>query len=180
MKTLLIGQAPSRKTEGGEAFSGGTGARIAGMAKLEPSRLTEFYELRNILDYWPGQAEAGDGDRFPPAAAREAATKLIEEVNERRLTRVIFVGKAVARACDLEELEYLRWRKTRLAPQLLIAILPHPSGINRWYNKAENRLAASLFLISELADREHQPPRSYGRAVIKDDERARELEEDDR
>ena len=38
-----------------------------------------------------------------------------------------------------------------------LAVLPHPSGINHWYNSTENRVAASLFLQAEIRSRGGPP-----------------------
>lgn len=160
MTTMLIGQAPSKGTEGKTPFSGESGRRIEGMAKIDAGALSGHYALRNALDYYPGGAK-GKGDAFPSEPAREGIQQLVEQVKGTEVDRLIFVGRGTANAFALDPDSvggYLQWFRTAATgPRVWLAILPHPSGINRWYNETENRLAAALFLQTELRTRGGRP-----------------------
>jgi hypothetical protein len=101
--------------------------------------LGDVFELRNVFDRWPGAFD-GKGDRFPMARARERAQVLREALRGRR---VVFVGKAVAKAFGVSG-DVLCWRRAgHLGFEF--SVVPHPSGINTWWNDEDNRRAASHF-----------------------------------
>jgi uracil-DNA glycosylase len=177
MTTMLIGQAPSKGTEDKTPFSGETGTRIAGMAKMPPSALAGHYALRNALDYFPGKE--GKGDAFPPEEAKAAIERIVDQVKGTEVDRLIFVGRGTANAfaLDVDHVGgYLAWFRTAATgPRVWLAILPHPSGINRWYNDPQNRAAAALFLQLEIRSRGDTP---VPRAQIDEAELHRSDQED--
>lgn len=128
---LLVGQAPSRSASD---LLGGSGARIARLAGLS----LEQYESRlarvNLLEEWPGRV--GDGDALPPREARAAWRALIPELAGRR--RVVLLGRGVARAAGLDGAPW--WSEVELevygrrAFSVTLAVVPHPSGVSRWWN----------------------------------------------
>ena len=135
MKPLLIGQAPSRDTDGGPPFSGRAGRRLAKACGVED--LGDVFDMVNLIDRFPGKA--GKGDRFPAKLARERAAAL--ELGDHEL--VVFGGRAVAQAFDVHRNPFLKWFRFggRSA-----AIIPHPSGIVTWWNSPENQRRARRFL----------------------------------
>lgn len=133
MKTLLVGEAPARTTVGARPFTGRTGDRLAELAGLE--RLRDGFDAVNLLDRWPGPA-GPKGSAFPLALARPAAEALRPRIRRRR---VILVGRRVASAFRLASLPYLTWEGQ-------VAVLPHPSGVCRWWNEPENVELAAEFL----------------------------------
>jgi hypothetical protein len=139
-KITLVGQAPSRETDGLGAFRGRCGRRLADLAGLTLDGLHEAADAVNLLGRWPGRA--GRGDAFPMAEARAAAAAMSLE------GRAILVGRAVACAFGLRGLEPLRWVRSGA---LEVAMVPHPSGLNAWWNSPENRSAAAAFLRGALA-----------------------------
>lgn len=76
------------------------------------------------------------------ASARDRASELLDELWGRR---VVMLGGAVAEAFRLRAHPILQWRDG------WFAVLPHPSGRNRWYNEASNRAAAVAFLRETLS-----------------------------
>lgn len=136
-RALLIGEAPSRGR--------GVGAwtRLARLIGLTPDEFWRRVKLHNLLRAWPGKQ--GKGDRFPLAAARRAAERLRPQSG-----RVIFAG---ARVCKSFFIPYIplatfEWRHgTRVGTAVII---PHPSGVNHWYNDERNRRALRLELRSFL------------------------------
>jgi uracil-DNA glycosylase len=141
-KIVLVGQAPSRDTDGRAPFSGKSGQRLERLAGLGSGELQARFALANVLQRWPGSA--GKGDLFPMADARRAAPRLLRALAGRR---VVAVGCAVAKALGVASaLPDLTWRKFALLDA--IAVVPHPSGVNRWWNEPGNRDAAAAFLRS--------------------------------
>lgn len=135
MRPLLIGEAPSRTSDPLRPFSGTTGGRIVALAG-QP--LEQSWQLANLLPAWPGRA--GKGTRWDRAAARRAALAL--DVEGRR---VVFVGRRVAAAFGHQHAPFLEWLDD---PErgCRFAVLPHPSGIVRWWNEPANADAARSFL----------------------------------
>lgn len=144
---ILVGQAPSRTSDPLDPLSGDPLAtklaRMFGLSKADYLRDRRI-ERRNILEEWPGKAAKGDA--FPRAEALAAA---ILQEREFRGRRVIFLGKGVARAFGFPTAEYLKWTPWFLSG--IAAILPHPSGVNRWYNDGGNARRAKRFLRTALA-----------------------------
>ena len=97
---------------------------------------------------------------WPKARARGIATKFCLELQEtnRRWT-LILLGVKVCNAFGIERPEWLEWYRSALwGPMIAV---PHPSGLNRWWNSAENTEAAHL-LLSKIAfgllpATEHEP-----------------------
>jgi hypothetical protein len=125
---MVLGEAPSRTSAA--PFEG---SRLGLYLGADPAGR---FELANLLDAWPGPA--GKGSAFPLAEARAAADLL--DLGGRR---VILCGWRVAAALDFRAPAYLRWRDHRGAR---MAVLPHPSGVNRWWNDPGNRRRARRFL----------------------------------
>ncbi len=136
MRPLLVGEAPCKA--GGEPFTGRSGSVLEALAGFPPRR--EF-ECVNLLRTWPGHA--GKGSAFPAAEARAAAQAMLSVLTRGRV--VLVAGKRVAGAFGIRQPEYLRWYHLE---GLLVGVLPHPSGINRWLNDPVNREAAGRFLRS--------------------------------
>ncbi len=175
VKTILLGIAPSRTSDPVRPFSGRSGARLARLLDL-PERglsLDRVFELRNVLDYWPGRVSGGRGDRFPMAEARAVLrpfslkpggvrpltfapplrghTEQIgrqsagSRVSRFRGRRVVLVGCRLGALVGLRE--PLVWERRAGAS---FALLPHPSGLDRWWNNAENVARAREFLQKEI------------------------------
>lgn len=90
-------------------------------------RRTERYNVLN--------ARAWD-----PVAARDVSEDLWSRLEDRT---VLVLGQEVRRVLWLPESEPLVWRSDRGVRWCMV---PHPSGLNRWYNEQLNRLAVGLRL----------------------------------
>lgn len=126
MKTVIIGQAPSRVSDPSEPLSGRSGARLASLAGVDLPAFREFFDRRNMLSEWPGKA--GKGDAWPGAPeARAIAEGLRTGLATRR---VVLLGVNVARAFGFPGEPFL-WARHW---EGVFAFSPHPSGTNRWWN----------------------------------------------
>lgn len=133
-KMVIVGQAPSKGADQ-IALGGRSGARLRKL--LGCSDEAEFrarFDVLNILPKWPGKA--GKGDRFPTATARAIARRL-----RFRSSRVLLLGKA-ADAFGVEE--WFKWAAIDLLGGSVCAV-PHPSGVNRWWNEPSNMAVAAQF-----------------------------------
>ena len=133
-KIVLIGQAPSRTGDPSRPLASNKLAALCGLTKKE--YLRKFRRL-NIFDAWPGKN--GKGDAFPLAQARIRAAQLVKNLMHER---VVFVGIKTAEAFSFE-FAPLKWQRFNNGAA---AILPHPSGVNRWWNDPGNRKMASRFM----------------------------------
>ena len=138
-RVWLVGQAPSRTSDPARPFDGPTGRRLADLLGLPARALGHVFELANVLGAWPGAAR-DKGDRFPAREARAAAEELLARVPPG--ARVVAVGSGVAAAIGLDT-SPLAWTACRGREA---ALLPHPSGMNLWWNERANREAAGAFL----------------------------------
>ena len=164
MKPLLIGQAPpptfDPRTHSPlypipETASGG---RLAAVMGLEASTYLRTFQRINLLRGFPGKREQPGGtrrDRWPRAEARQVA-ELIGPLLDGR--QVILVGRNVARAFGLVKAPWHEWL-THVVPypsdqpaRAQVAVVPHPSGLNRWYGDEDNLLEARAFWVAFLED----------------------------
>jgi len=132
IKPLMIGQAPSAITDaaiGRKAFSGMSGSRLAIFLRVSLDKLLSSTEAINLLDRFPGR-NSEKGDDFDHRAASRAAS-LINLANR----KAILVGRRVAEAFNLSDMKFLEVRKIGNTQVLL---LPHPSGVNSWWNEQFN------------------------------------------
>ena len=142
---LLVGQAPG--PSGGAPFAGRSGAFLARLSGLSQQEFLRRTGPRNLLRRWPGPSGRGKGDAFPARRARRAADRIRRSC--RGWTSLILAGRAVAGAFGLGGLPLLRWSYDPDS-RLRVAVVPHPSGINRWWNAPANRRRAARFLRDAL------------------------------
>lgn len=142
-KGTMIGEAPGYMGEGKLPLAGWGGDRIAGLARMRGHQeLREHFELINLLDYYPGLSGRGasKGAAFPKDEGRDEAQKLIDEGELQ--PPLFFLGHRVATAFGLKRTEYFKWTEVEGLP---VVVLPHPSGVNRWWNSEENQRAGRRF-----------------------------------
>lgn len=134
---MLVGQAPSRRGDPEKPLEGDLVVRrLAGACGMGREEYMALTERCNVLRRWPGKS--GKGDRFPMRQAKTNARRLALRFGGRR---VILLGRSVAKAFGLT-VGYLKWVNIGFD----VAVVPHPSGINRWWNGARNKAAARRFM----------------------------------
>lgn len=138
MRLLVVAQAPSARSDPGEPLSGASGRRLAALMGVPHEAFLAGSERANLLDAFPGKA--GKGDRFPMSAARLASYGLVGAFAGRR---VILVGSGTATVFLGPRWPLLAWFNGFSAR---VAVVPHPSGVNRWWNDPANEEAARRFL----------------------------------
>ena len=136
MKILLVGQAPGRRIGGDAPLAGRAGRRLAAVMGLTYEEYLRVCDRINLLDSWGGKR--GKGDAFNLKDARRRAAQM----NLFGYDVVLFIGVAVARVFG-EDGPILIWHNTGAQRRIII---PHPSGINRWWNDKANLEQAQLAL----------------------------------
>lgn len=152
-KPLLIGQAPGPNTDPDyplyPAPRTSAGGRLCDLMGLSRGEYIMAFDRVNLLPYFPGKTTANE-DRFPMSPARLAAAVLRPMLRGRR---VILVGRQVAQAFQVEA-DWHEWVDLRAGPRhaadrsdglAQVAVVPHPSGRNHWYNSDLNRERARRF-----------------------------------
>lgn len=121
------------------ALLGRIGERLACMIGMSPLEFAIAFRRENLNKKFVGKK--GRGDNFDWTAGCMCAAKLIED---KTITKYVLLGSNVAR-CFLVKYNWLdvfeRGDKSFL-------FLPHPSGLNIWYNSKANKIAAAKSLTS--------------------------------
>lgn len=146
-RPLLVGQAPSSTSNPERAFSGRSGRKIADLMGIDAvddwyEQLCQTFEPVNLITRYACR-RADKGDSFSMAEARQAALGLKVAFPAGRF---VLVGQQVRQAFGVRLAATCRWM---VWGDRHVALLPHPSGINAWYNDAANRERASAFLREE-------------------------------
>jgi len=149
LRPIIYGQAPGR-TEG-PVLGGRIGERLADLLCLSGyPELAERFDLRNLIDYYPGGREER-GDLFP---MKEAADRARAEASSWKSGQeVILLGRFVQQAfLSVGEPLAFTQRPLETGGRVTIIHLPHPSGANGWWNDPENAARARRFLALALLE----------------------------
>jgi uracil-DNA glycosylase len=134
---MIIGQAPGPRTDHREPLSGASGRRLAALCGLPLSVFLARFERVNLVRRHPGKLAKGDA--FPRAIARRNAARLLPLMRGRR---VVLLGRNVADAFGLAHLSMFVWHRVG---GVEVAVAPHPSGVNHWWNDPRNVRRARRF-----------------------------------
>lgn len=140
---VLLGEAPSRFGQG-PLEGRGTGLKLAELSGLGEADYMRSFARRNI--FGEPQPKEGKGRAFPVDEARSSFESEVLDFHGRR---VVVLGRRVAEAVGLDDqAEWFTWYGVDADAggekvSFSAAIMPHPSGINRWWNKESNRLDAT-------------------------------------
>lgn len=149
----IVGEAPSESSQrtGARPFHGASGKFLAKLFRVDCVESVEVdVVFQNVLQKWPGRGYAGEkGSRFPMKQARKRASG----VELHPVT--ILAGRRVAKAFGLDDVPYFSWvkcvgvraDKTLFGP-FAVAVIPHPSGTNRFWNYEHNRILGREFLLA--------------------------------
>ena len=152
LPVVILGTAPAR--DGAPAWDEDAPStrRLADLAGVRPDELCLHYALDNLLTVTSGSCST-------PSAYRSALAALAARYDFLSGFRYLLAGSEVVRALgkralvarDARRLPWhrsgpgvLRWYES--AEGVTMAVLPHPSGRNRWYNDPRCRRAAERFL----------------------------------
>lgn len=137
---LILGEAPGRLST-----SNWSRGRIRDLAGRD---LDEWAEWVNLVEEWPGAQPRGKGSLWNPRLAAKKAAELEPTFGD--YLGVVCLGRRVAQVVIAggSGFPFFRWTTARSSG--LVAVIPHPSGIVRWWNEPENVEKARTFL-SEIA-----------------------------
>jgi uracil-DNA glycosylase len=137
-RPLILGQNPARSEpvlyDGRPGSSGDNLMRLfEARTGLARSEIRELFHWDNLVQ---------DGEWTSHRAYKGAAE--VASCLMRSPRPVVVLGEEVRRSLFMTVDRPLQWKT---APEgFEFAMLPHPSGLNRWYNDDRNRAAAELFL----------------------------------
>lgn len=141
---VLLGTAPAEK--GAPAFfpTSGSARRFGDLCDLHPSELWIYFGLDNLVPYpEPSRqalGEAGELYHFLPGYSYLlAGSEVVRALGWR--ARCARDGKS---RVEWYEPPPLEWYESREGFRM--ALLPHPSGRNRWYNVRAQKRRAETFL----------------------------------
>lgn len=117
-------------------MDGPSGRRLERLLGIEEGQLHRAARVVNLIPWWPGPSASGKGDRFPSSSARLAASRV------RLRGTVLLAGRGVARAFGVRA-PFFEW--ARVGPAR-VAVIPHPSGVSRWWNEPANLERAERFM----------------------------------
>lgn len=147
----LVGEAPGPRTRADCPFypypSTSAAGRLLDMLGWTRSRYLLTFARMNLLSEWPGQS-------FPVAKARECVPQIVATLHPRPM---LLMGKGVAAAFGVGVLPPLVLTTVTVPHgelgQVLarVAVVPHTSGRNLWYNDPINRAAVREF-VNSLAE----------------------------
>ncbi len=141
MKPLIIGEAPSKNETTPRPIEGRIGRRLARLAGLSLPEFLAHFDRVNLLDVRQDTAE--HGFTFDRLAAIDAAYRLQQTFAHNQI--ILLLGHRVADAFGIvKRIYFIEQRFTVMRGE--IRILPHPSGINRWWNDPRHMLEAETFM----------------------------------
>lgn len=142
-KLILVGEAPPDPHRGMKrAFdpSARSGRRLAELFGVDD--VSETFTTVNIVNRWPGRT--AHGAAFPAGLAKANARNLWRSLDLDG--DLLLVGRRVSNAFGLGDAPYLRWGNYDGDEVVRrVAVFPHPSGTNRWWNEEGNPERARRF-----------------------------------
>ena len=164
-RILLVGEAPNRRganrgLDVALACRAAGFKRGAGVLHLLDEDFPRLYDFCmatqhvNLLREWPGPS-GGKGSAFPAEEAREAADRMAAALRGGRVPweptglptdyrAVLLAGTRVRQAFHLGGNLFERDDGDPALPP--VYVVPHPSGVNPFWNSRENRNRARAFL----------------------------------
>jgi hypothetical protein len=155
----IVGEAPGPRTRSDLPFypyppNSAAGRLLTYLGWTRRRYLLTFARM-NLLSEWPGSS-------FPVARARECVPQVVAALHPRPM---LLMGKGVVSAFGLSHLPLLTLTEVSLphakdgVVTARVALVPHTSGRNLWYNDAANREAVREF-VDWLAEHEWHLPAS--------------------
>jgi hypothetical protein len=129
-RPYVLGEAPGPSE--GEPMAGIV-TFISSLSGTSEDKLRELFKWENLLGQWPGYGPSGGSD-FPMEEARRRAAVMLSDPAH---PNFIFLGRRVAKAFSWQG-DWFVWGDDRV-------VCPHPSRLNRWWNKSENVAEARIF-----------------------------------
>ena len=151
MRILAVGEAPSR-----ERFEVARESQqaLASLRKriddLVPSSWIDWSDWTFVNLFQRPMPREGKGSMFPLEEARRQANtimRFLRSTPEEEYDLVVLVGKRVAKAFGIDGAVYFgAYTWSPHGPTYYV--VPHPSGVNRWWNDPVNRERFKKWLVT--------------------------------
>jgi uracil-DNA glycosylase len=140
-KAFIFGQAPGI-VEGEERrpWRGRAGQTLRRWLDMDEDAFYATFYCASVTRCYPGRAPRGGGDRTPTAREQELCSFWREwELALLRPRLIVPVGGlAIRRLLGVTSLDASVGERFEVGDAVAVP-LPHPSGVSRWMNQAENR-----------------------------------------
>ena len=150
-RPLIIGQAPAQGNDALPPFSGQSGARLARLAGVGDTGdvLPNYFQLINLVEYWPGKTKSGRGDLLPRDSAQAKANKILSVLMKPGTAPrfVLLIGANVSDFMGFSDLPMLGGR---FAGGHHFIKFPHPSGASSYWNDRTQSAIAGFILRGVL------------------------------
>jgi len=138
MKPLIVGEAPSKNEFTERPIEGRVGKRLAGCCGMPLVQFLEHFDRVNLLHVRQDTKEKGF--EFDLKAARVEAERLRDGFKEDQI--VLLLGGRVAEAFRVHDHYFVETRVNFAR----LYIVPHPSGVNRYWNDPANVEKMNTFM----------------------------------
>jgi uracil-DNA glycosylase len=132
VKPLIVGEAPSKNEHVPRPISGRIGRRLAACAGMTLERFLASFDRVNLLEVRQDTKEKGF--EFDVKAALASARMLRDMMFFKHRPAILLLGTRVARAFEVKANYFDEFTLCDAKAYML----PHPSGINRWWNDPDN------------------------------------------
>lgn len=147
MKPLIVGEAPSKNEITERPIEGRVGLRLANCAGLTMEEFLAHFDRVNLLHVRQDTKEKGF--EFDQHEAERQAARLSIKPGQ----TVLLLGRRVAKAFSFDASYELFVRYSMRDAEFYI--MPHPSGINRWWNDDQNIIEAVRFMHNVVERTRH-------------------------
>jgi uracil-DNA glycosylase len=150
-RAYILGQAPG-VVEGEERrpWRGRAGQTLRRWLTMDEAEFYSTFYCASVTRCYPGRAASGGGDRTPTAREQELCAFWRDwELRLLRPRLIVAVGGlAIRRLLGFASLDECIGDRFELGDALVVP-LPHPSGVSRWLNLAQNsdRVERAIELI---------------------------------
>jgi len=157
-KILLVGEAPGRLGLTRPPLYGRTRQLIMNAAGISENEFDRLFATTNLFTSWQGGDE--HGDYFSLYKARPHASNILDNSTHQT---IVLVGLRTATAFGLKVTtnQCFKWFKMK---HRQVAVMPHTSGRNRWWNSHVNREVAAKFMHELVQLAINQKSQSKGKA----------------
>jgi len=140
-EAFILGQAPGIvEAEELRPWRGRAGQTLRRWLEMDEDAFYATFYCASVTRCYPGRAPRGGGDRTPSAREQELCSFWREwELALLRPRLIVPVGGlAIRRLLGVTSLDASVGERFEVGDAVAVP-LPHPSGVSRWMNQAENR-----------------------------------------
>ena len=153
-KIVLVGQAPSSKGLAPlETLTpGSSSGRLLQMMGITADEYRDSFIRLNLIDHYPGRLASGRGDKFPLKEAKKGAVRILSQFAFPH--KILCVGHRVGECfIPKSRIKYYEWILcvSNYPPAVRdVAVIPHTSGLNRYWNDPDCVRLAENFLRKKV------------------------------